>query len=74
MKAGRGLEILGHAIEYLADEYVHEGKQLCAHDPQVEAIQLLMAINRELYYECPVLPTFRERLRSVFRFLAHSCR
>jgi hypothetical protein len=27
-EAGRALEILGHAIEYLIDEYVHETKRL----------------------------------------------
>ncbi|MGA8090400.1 MAG: hypothetical protein WCA10_24210 [Terracidiphilus sp.] len=71
VQAGRALEILGHAIEYLTDEYVHEVKQLSAHDPQVEAIQMLMAIIREMYFECPVMPTFRERLRAWFRFPAH---
>jgi hypothetical protein len=70
-QAGHALEILGHAIEYLTDEYVHEAKQLSAHDPQVEAIQLLMKINREMYFGCPVVPTFRERLRSLLRFTAH---
>ena len=57
-QSGRALEILGHAIEYLTDEYVHEAKQLSAHDPQVEAIQVLMALNRKVYFECPVVPTF----------------
>lgn len=70
-QAGRALEILGHAIEYLTDEYVLEAKDLSAHDPQVKAIQVLMAINREIYFECPVMPTFRERLRAFFRFRAH---
>lgn len=70
-QAGRALEILGHAIEYLSDEYVHEAKQFSAHDPQVEAIQILMALNREMYFGCPVMPTFRERLHALFRFPAH---
>ncbi len=34
-EAGHALEILGHAIEYLADEYVHHAKQISAHDPQI---------------------------------------
>ena len=45
-RAGFALETLGHAIEYLADEYVHEfGRQPVADvapgfiDPQVQAIQ-----------------------------------
>jgi hypothetical protein len=65
-EAGRGLEILGHAIDYLADELVHEGRAVEGHDPQVEAIQLLMRLNRKIYFECPLVPTFRERLEAFF--------
>jgi hypothetical protein len=63
-EAGRALEILGHAIEYLADEYVNETKNLSATDPQVAAIGLLMSLNRQVYYECPVIPTFSVRIRA----------
>ena len=65
--AGRALEILGHAIEYLADELVHEAKQVDGSQPQVQAIQILMALNRQVYYECPFAPTFAERLRALLR-------
>ena len=54
-EAGRALEMLGHAIEYLTHEYVHEAKELSAIDPQVAAIRLLMNLNRQVYYECPVI-------------------
>lgn len=64
--AGHALELLGHAIEYLTDELIHQGRMVSAHDAQVEAIQLLMALNRQVYYECPVVPTFTERLRAFF--------
>ena len=67
-EAGRALEILGHAIEYLADEYVHGGKTFSASDPEVKAMQILMAINRQIYFECPLVPTFGERLRAWLRF------
>jgi hypothetical protein len=72
-EAGHALEILSHAIEYLTDELVHEGKTVSAHHPQVEAIQLLMTLNRQVYYECPQIPTLSERLRVVFhsRHAAH---
>ncbi len=67
-EAGRALEILGHAIEYLADEYVHRGGgSLSAQDPELEAMQLLMALNRQIYLECPVEPTLVERLRQIWR-------
>ena len=62
--AGRALEILGHAIEYLTDEYVKETKEISAADPQVSAIRLLMSLNRQVYFECPVVPTLRERVRA----------
>lgn len=67
-QAGRALEILGHAIEYLTDEFMHEGKPLSADNEQIKAVQLLMAVNRQIYYECPVVPTFRERCRAALHF------
>ncbi|MBS1803032.1 MAG: hypothetical protein JST28_06665 [Acidobacteria bacterium] len=65
-EAGRALEILGHAIEYLTDEYMQEGNVLSATDPQVRAIRLLVELNREVYFECPVVPTLAERVRTFF--------
>jgi hypothetical protein len=64
-RAGRALEILGHAIEYLADEFVHRGGSFSAHDAQLEAVQLLMALNRQVYFECPEVPSFGERCRAL---------
>ena len=63
-EAGHALEILGHAIEYLTDEYVHEGGSFSAGDPRLEAVQLLMARNREVYFACPEVPTFGDRVRA----------
>ena len=64
-QAGRALEILGHAIEYLADEFVYQGGSFSAHDSQLEAVQLLMALNRQVYFECPEIPSFGERCRAL---------
>jgi hypothetical protein len=64
-QAGRALEILGHAIEYLTDEFVHRGGSFTAHDEQVQALQLLMALNRQVYYECPEARTLGERCRAL---------
>jgi hypothetical protein len=64
-EAGFALEVLGHAIEYLADEYVHEAALLPSihsGDPRVEAIQMLMAANREVYYACPLVPSLYQRV------------
>ena len=63
-RAERALELLGRAVKYLTDEYIHEANRLSSNDSQVAAIQLLMGLNREVYYECPIVPTLGERLRS----------
>lgn len=59
--AGRALEILGHAIEYLTDEFVLAGDTLSPRNGQLEAVQILMSRNRQVYYSCPELPTLTER-------------
>lgn len=64
-EAGRALEILGHAIEYLSDEFVHGEGSFSAHNAQVEAVQLLMGINRQIYFACPEAPTLGERWRAL---------
>ena len=66
-ETGRALEILGHAIEYLTDEYVHRGGSFSAHNGEVEAVQLLMGINRVIYFDCPEVPTLGDRCRSLLR-------
>jgi hypothetical protein len=70
-EAGRGLEMLGHAIEYLADEYAHTGGDLATCDAELKAIQILMALNREIYFACPVTRTIRERWSSFVRATIH---
>src|ERR1700678_3228190 len=64
-EAGHALEILGHAIEYLTDELVHCGGELSSSYAQLEAVQLLMKLNRQVYFECPEVLTIWERLRSL---------
>lgn len=66
--------MLGHAIEYLTDEFVHDGGSLCHHDPRLDAIQLLMARNREIYLACPVVLSSSERLRGFFRHILSGVR
>lgn len=66
-QSGRALEILGHAIEYLADEYAYEGFATADRAGRLEAIQLLMKVNREIYFECPEIQGFRERFISWLR-------
>ncbi len=64
-QAGHALEILGHAIEYLVDEYVNAGGAFCPEDPQFEAIQILMAANRAIYLACPPRITLFERIEKL---------
>jgi hypothetical protein len=64
-KAGRAIEILAHAIEYLTDEFMHQGFTFSARNEQLEAVQILMALNRQVYFECPEIPTFTERCRTL---------
>jgi hypothetical protein len=63
-EAGHALVILGHAIEYLADEFIYEGGPRPGNQGQVDAIQLLIRSNRQIYMACPEVPTFTQRLRS----------
>lgn len=64
-QAGHALEILGHAIEYLTDEYVHAGGEFSARDGEVQAVQLLMKLNRQIYLDCPAVPSLAERCRAL---------
>jgi hypothetical protein len=69
MESGRAIEMLAHAIEYLADEFaldcMQEMNARTGQHPQIEAIHLLMARNREIYLSCPEIPTLGERIRSL---------
>ena len=67
-QAGHALEVLGHAIEYLTDEFMHRGGSISARDAQIQAVQLLMGLNRQIYFECPVVPTLGERCRKFLHF------
>jgi hypothetical protein len=69
-QAGHALEILGHAIDYLTDEFIHCHGSLSTRNPQLEAVQLLMARNREVYFECPEIPSLAERCRALLHLRA----
>jgi hypothetical protein len=64
-QAGKALEKLSHAIEYLTDEFVQSGASFSTSNSQLEAVQVLMALNRRVYFECPEVPTLGERLRTL---------
>ena len=68
-ESARGLEILGHAIEYLADEYAVDPADkgpLGNADPRIAAIQTLKGLNRAIYFSgAEVQPVWR-RIRQWF--------
>jgi hypothetical protein len=66
-EAGQGLEKLAHALEYLIDEYIHDGCKVDKDYGRLQAIQLLAALNRQIYFACGVRPTIGERVQSLFR-------
>lgn len=66
-EAGRGLEKLGHALEYLTDEFVIDGCRFDEDYGRLQAIQLLASLNRQIYFACGVEPTFLDRVQAFFR-------
>jgi hypothetical protein len=67
-QAGHALESLAHALEFLTDEFMNQEGATSARNEQLEAIQILMALNRQVYFECPEVPTFWERCRTWLHF------
>ena len=67
---GRAIEMLGHAIEYLEDEFAldcrsHPQNVVSGMHPQVAAIAILKQCNRVVYLSCPEVPALRTRIRAV---------
>jgi hypothetical protein len=63
-ETGRALVLLGHAIEYLTDEFIHEGGSFTANRGLVDAIQLMIKLNRQIYMTCPEAPTLKQWVHS----------
>jgi hypothetical protein len=66
-RSGRALEILGHAIEYLADEYVRDNSSAETKEGTLQAIQILMEANRGIYHSRPKPLSLKEWLRALLR-------
>jgi len=65
--AGLGLEKLGHALEYLTDEFVHDGCRFAEDHGRLQAIELLASLNRQIYFACRIEPSFGQRVQTLFR-------
>ena len=74
-EGGRAIEILGHAIEYLADEYavdLADKGPLGSADPRVEAIQILKAAQpRYLFFRYGDSTGVRTHKAMVRRMACH---
>lgn len=68
-EAGHALERLGHAIEYLIDEFLFEFEETSPswRSGRIESIQILMAINRQIYFDCPEMPRLKDRILALLR-------
>lgn len=64
IQALQATRILGHAIEYLTNQFVDEYASYAQIPERMQAIQILMALNRKVYSECPSAPSFFQWLRS----------
>jgi hypothetical protein len=63
LKSRRALKILGHAIEYLT----HEQMDRSGNKGQLEAVRLLMALNHQVYFECPEMPAVGAQIKAFLR-------
>jgi hypothetical protein len=63
-EVGHALEKLGHAIEYLEDMYIIDIAVGHQNDGTLQAIRILKALNREIYFECPTYMTIWERVQA----------
>ena len=62
---GRALEMLGHAIEYLEDELHLERTWAFDKSASLQAIDILKAKSREIYFGCPVRLTMTQRIMAL---------
>ncbi len=66
-QARRARKILIHAIKYLTNNGAREGGAFCAKIEQLEAVGLLMELNRQIYCQISDEPTLRDRCLSILR-------
>lgn len=67
---GRGLETLGHAVEYLVDSRLFLIEPTSA-KAERDALQILMKSSRALFAECQEVPSVGDRLAKLWSRFAH---
>ena len=66
-RASRGRKTLCHAIEYLTDGLVDSRESVLERNARLQAVQILMALNREIYFESHSEPGLCERCMTWLR-------
>lgn len=65
-EAGLAMRILARAIEHLTDESVFEEDLAMSRKAEIKAVKLLMALNSQIYAECPLDLPWRGRIAALF--------
>jgi hypothetical protein len=65
-QARKALKKLSHIHDYVYDEFVFEGGPFYSNNARVEAIQIVAALHSQIFFECPEVPTFVERVKTRF--------
>jgi hypothetical protein len=63
---GRALEMIGHAVDYLNDSYIHDGPDNEVLDfrnsPNADAVRILIGTQRQIFRSLPMADPFAVRL------------
>ncbi|AFL88226.1 hypothetical protein Terro_1940 [Terriglobus roseus DSM 18391] len=59
---GRALEILGHAVEYLADSRLYDPVEVPSDGT---AIRTLMSCSRQVFAECELIQPWHQRVQTA---------
>lgn len=67
---GCALETIGHAVDYLNDQYIFEGPDdeiLSFRSPSMEAVRILIASQRAILQSLPIAEPLRRRVWNALR-------
>jgi hypothetical protein len=63
-EVGRAIEKLNHAIEYLTDEYIHQGGSMADSNEHACTVQLLKSLRKQVYLDAPEVLSLSERSKT----------
>ena|SRR5579871_5336188 len=67
LQAWRTLRTLRHAIEYVAEEFLHDSVPPSIQNPRLQAVQLLIELQGDVYADCPEIPRLFELVMRKLR-------